>query len=212
VNSGGAGKGGDETGGVHETGGRGSQATGGHDEGGANAGGAAGAPSQDIECLIAARVDECCPTPLAATRRALEADACLAEYPLMLSAQEIIARCPDADPDQCALVDCAAPDLPSRLVARNASGECEFVSECSGDADCTLALALDRCCPCPDSYPKTLVDEERCLVSLAMSFRPSDCVTCAGVVCSPCPQFEGAAVCQVPDDAPARCTWAASEP
>lgn len=173
--------------------------------GGAGAGGA----SSSIECVIAVRVDECCSEPRAKSQAELEADGCLTEYPLSLTEAEIVERCPEADRSACALVDCAAPEPPSRVVAADADGTCQFVNECESAGDCTVALALDRCCPCPESFPNTLIEEEHCIVPIAASFRPSDCVFCAGALCAPCPPVEGTPVCESIDAGPARCTLTA---
>ncbi len=86
------------------------------------------------------------------------------------------------------MLDCTWLDPPSRVVAPDEAGVCEFVDECDpSDIDCLVATDHNRCCACPEVLPYTVVATDPC-VTEGGAPPPADatCEDCSTVECPPC--------------------------
>jgi hypothetical protein len=139
------------------------------------------------DCVIAVRTDNCCTTPEAVSASEVAQDPCLEPY----RPKKIESQCLAAQPKECELIDCDYAQPKSRSVRRNAAGQCAFVDECQGDADCTLAFDYSECCVnCTGQIlPTSLLAQDPCLATeLFPGAGPADCKTpdCSAVKCASC--------------------------
>lgn len=154
----------------------------------------------DDECVVATRLDDCCPRWYTMSRDEALSDPC---------ALAIGEPAPSGDeangcaPQVCTDVLCQElGDPPSRVARPGPSGECIYADECNAEASCVIAMDITRCCPCYTSMPKELVDREPCLVEATMSARPAQCTfpqACALVDCAECPEQPAEPSCLVRD-------------
>ncbi len=108
-------------------------------------------------CLVAIRVDICCPQPVAAAQQQLSQDPCLVPW-ASLGLPHGCTKKPD-----CSNVKCKAPAPASRLVKVGPGGVCVFTSECTSSSQCGVATDVRRCCSCPEGYPRSMLGDP-CLV------------------------------------------------
>lgn len=109
-------------------------------------------------CVLALKVDSCCPSPTPVTAAELAKDKCLVPWPYH-------AAQPDGCvPPPCPEIVCDWREPPTRTAKGLPDGSCAFESECETDADCAMALAWSICgCGCVQGVPRTLLDPGRCL-------------------------------------------------
>jgi hypothetical protein len=144
------------------------------------------------DCIIAIRVDDCCTQPIPAFAQQLKTDPCLLPYPIALPIPD---ACLAKQPEKCQVIDCMWGQPRSRLVQGIPGGSCNWKSECATDADCTMAIDVERCCPCDAAYPKELLAKNACLIKDWSQGFPPTCHACmTGVPCTPCP-FPGKPTC-----------------
>jgi hypothetical protein len=142
----------------------------------------------DSDCVVAQRIDECCPHYIAVESAEAKAEPCIVA---LGEPRPVGSELDECMPEQnCALVDCAPPDEPTSLSVFRGDGACMFTDECMTAADCVLATERTHCCSCPVSMPKSLVDQELCITAEGES---PDFATCGGnncfaVLCAPCQQ------------------------
>lgn len=65
-------------------------------------------------------------------------------------------------------------------------------SECLEDSDCFLAIRLDSCCPCPESFHKSVIESRQNLVEYepGRDYTQKIKVDCTDIECDPCPLLE----------------------
>lgn len=172
-------------------------ASGGAGAGGTSAGGTSAGGSSD--CVVARKLDECCPRFVPAFRAQLDADECLVAYGSPVD-PKLSQKCFEKAGDRCALVDCAVqPEPPSRHAADVGNNRCVFTDECGSKAeDCVLAFDGSACCSCLTAMPADLVASSRCLVPEGKQV-PSECGFCGAVLCDICPAPPAAAQCELRD-------------
>jgi len=144
--------------------------------------GDAGYVSNSARCLVAVRVNICCPIPVAAERDQIIEDPCLVPWP----AETIPEGCePTGCPSACPPVEPV-----SRVAEPDPEGGCRFVDECARDDDCAAALDRRRCCACPAAVPKALIAADPCVVRVDSNLAsPSACRAGCPDECPPCPPF-----------------------
>jgi hypothetical protein len=140
-------------------------------------------------CMIAIRVDDCCTEPIAALVSEVEKDPCLVPYPVRAIPDECQAKWPA----RCSAIDCSFAIPKSRLVGLTPLG-CLFVSECQNDADCELVNNVRHCCTCATAYPRSMIEQDACLMPVTMSaYPPPGCNEACnlGVMCDmACPPYQ----------------------
>jgi hypothetical protein len=144
-------------------------------------------PIADQTCVVAQRIDNCCTPWVAVSHGEAKADPCLIAlgepWP---SSDELL----DCQPQVCTDVLCLDPNVPPSRTLFRADGACMFGDECQSPADCVLANDVTRCCNCTEAMPKSLVDQEPCLVPQGQSSASAECndngAQCLAVLCAAC--------------------------
>jgi hypothetical protein len=134
-------------------------------------------------CMIAIRVDNCCTQPIPALVQHVAQDPCLVPWPI----QTIPKECQAKWPEMCQYVDCAYAMPPTRVVGVVPGGGCAWADECADKTDCVLVRDARECCSCLEPYPRSLVQQDVCLVGLQVTPPPSCPVCLDAVLCEPCP-------------------------
>jgi hypothetical protein len=180
------------------SGGAGSMTSGGAGGMSAGSGGAGGKhemdPIDDQMCVVAQRLDACCPTWVAVEHGEARTQPCLVEIGEPQPSQQERAQCA---PQVCTNVLCPAENEPPTRVAFKGDGMCMLGDECFGPGECTIAYDATACCPCPESLPKSIVELEPCLVPEGMS-APETCPQVACGLCGLCPPVD-APSCPITD-------------
>jgi hypothetical protein len=178
-----------------------SAGAGGTSSGGGGAGGTREVddPIDDQVCVVAQRIDACCPTWVAVEHGEARTQPCLVEIGEPQPSQQERAQCA---PQVCTNVLCPEQNEPPSRVAFKGDGMCMLGDECFGPGECTIAYDATACCACPKSMPKSIVELEPCLVPEGMS-APATCPQVACGLCGQCPPVE-APSCPI-TDAPTRC-------
>ena len=109
-------------------------------------------------CVVAIRVDICCPQPVPALAQQVSQDPCLVPW-VSVGLPNGCSKKPD-----CSNVKCTAPLAASRLVKAVPGGGCLFVSECGTSSQCGVATDVRKCCGCPEGFPRTMMSGDSCLV------------------------------------------------
>lgn len=122
-------------------------------------------PAPEGGCVVALRLDVCCPIPEPLDESAVAADPCLVPYPYDFNAGVTPPVCEARRPLPC---DDGCGPLNKRpasvFAARDGqTGQCAFADECATDADCQLAVDLRFCCLCDDAWPVRYVEAEACV-------------------------------------------------
>jgi hypothetical protein len=162
-------------------------------EGGVSAGsGGAGGqrdpddPIDDQACVVAQRIDACCPTWVAVEHGEARSQPCLVAIGESQPNNQVRTQCA---PQVCTDVVCPAVDEPPTRVAFKGDGLCMLGDECFGPGECTIAYDATACCPCPEAMPKSIVELEPCLVPEGMT-APETCQTPACGLCGACAPVE----------------------
>jgi hypothetical protein len=81
------------------------------------------------ECRLAIRLDQCCNQPFAATVEEIEAELCVAEWPVDWGSlpEEVATECTMAQPDWCEVVDCDYAQPASDMVGPDGEGGCQYL-------------------------------------------------------------------------------------
>ncbi len=145
--------------------------------------------TEDSNCRVAVRTDNCCEAAYPEKIWVIDFDPCL-EYWSVLDSVSVPQQCRDAWDPQCAYVDCMPAPPPSRT-ARCNQGQCEFAAECASASDCVLVIDTRQCCPCPAVVPRGLYLADECLLGYPNAVGPTGCEPTA-CPAMPCP------VCEVP--------------
>jgi hypothetical protein len=138
--------------------------------------------SNSARCLVAVRVNTCCPVPVAAPRDRVLEDPCLVPWP----AEEI--------PEGCEPTGCPSTCIPvepvSRLAEPDPEGGCRFANECNQDSDCATGFDRRRCCSCAAAVPKALITADPCVVRVDSDLAsPAACRARCPDDCPGCPPF-----------------------
>jgi hypothetical protein len=140
-------------------------------------------------CVVARRLDECCPMWAAVSRADAYADPCLHAIGEPLPSGGLAQGC---TPEFCPDVLCVEEQPPSRVAEPfGASGECGFADECHAEGSCAVGWDMTSCCPCPGSQPQILIDREPCLIGETDTANdlPAVCYKPCPVECGVCPGF-----------------------
>lgn len=83
----------------------------------------------ELECLLAIRIDLCCNQPYPAQADELDADPCVVAWPIDWDAipDDIESSCGMAQPDWCEVVDCEFAEPPTELVEPDGMGGCAWL-------------------------------------------------------------------------------------
>jgi hypothetical protein len=156
-------------------------------DGGIGPDGSVGACTDDDQCALAIRTDNCCQVAYPELVTYIQADPCLARWPLIW--HRVPQSCLDAWDPECDYIDCVPSAPVWRSAACRADGAgCESVPECDGPDDCTLAIDTRKCCPCPEAVPPLLIEQDPCLVPLQGGNSPGWCApqACPAMPCTQC--------------------------
>jgi len=139
-------------------------------------------------CLVARRLDRCCPVYEAVRQSALADDPCLVADPGPPLDATLAQDCYARSPDSCAGVACNEAAPPSRLSEPDGTGGCRFTDECQSAADCVIAIDSRQCCTCGASMPKALLEHDVCFAVEGSTPPPgADCPGCSlPVLCGMC--------------------------
>jgi hypothetical protein len=141
-------------------------------------------PATLPRCVLALKVDSCCPSPTPVTTTELAQDPCLVPWPYH-------AAQPDGCvPPSCPEVVCDWREPPTRTAKGLPDGTCTWDSECQTDADCAMALAWSTCgCGCVQGVPRALLDPTSCLTEPQADPPPGDgCSPICDAMAPPCSQ------------------------
>ena len=109
-------------------------------------------PIDDQVCVVAQRIDACCPTWVAVEHGEARTQPCLVEIGEPQPSQKERTQCA---PQVCTNVLCPEENEPPTRVAFKGDGMCMLGDECFGPGECTIAYDATACCPCPESMPKS---------------------------------------------------------
>jgi hypothetical protein len=149
-------------------------------------------------CVVATRIDECCPSWQPVPRGEALQDPCLVAIGERLPFDSAAQSCL---PPFCPEGFCPQALQPSQLAEPSgADGECVFVDECRAESDCVLAIDDGKCCPCPQNLPAPLVEREPCLRDATEAWQSLDecSIPCPLIACPECPA-PTAPVCSIGD-------------
>ncbi|MFO7567191.1 MAG: hypothetical protein R6X02_31385 [Enhygromyxa sp.] len=117
----------------------------------------------ELDCRLAIRLDQCCNQAFAATVEEIEAEPCVAEWPVDWGTlpSELAAACIEAQPNWCEIVDCDYAQPASDMVGPDGEGGCRYL--CPEDmhlayrqAGCGEPPPVVECLgvppPCADEY------------------------------------------------------------
>jgi hypothetical protein len=119
--------------------------------------------SDEVECLLAIRIDLCCNQPYPASADELATDPCVVAWPIDWAGlpSEVVSTCTMAQPQWCELVDCDYAEPASETVEPDAAGGCQYVCPIETylayrNPGCGEPPSLVECLgtppPCADEY------------------------------------------------------------
>jgi hypothetical protein len=117
--------------------------------------------SEKLECVVAKRMDEPCPIPVAASAAELAAQPCLQHWDRAAD----VKACPAAQENE--LKSCPENFVKgnwTRIAAQSGSS-CVFEDECQTDGDCVAAANKATCCSCDAWVPRQLLVNDPCYVT-----------------------------------------------
>ena len=141
--------------------------------------------TEDEQCVVAIRTDNCCEAAYPELRTTVQADPCLTRWPIQWD--RVPQTCMDAWDPECDYIDCM-PAPPQWRTAGCNQGGCMLRPECESASDCTLALDTRKCCPCPEAVPPLLIAQDPCFVSPQGGNAPQWCypTACPEMPCEAC--------------------------
>jgi hypothetical protein len=84
---------------------------------------------EEVECLLAIRIDLCCNQPYPASPDELASDPCIVGWPIDWAGlpSEVMSECSMAQPEWCQVVDCDYAEPASEIVEPDGAGGCQYV-------------------------------------------------------------------------------------